>query len=188
MVRDDRFDMVRSDNRPSLQLLWGAFAVQVTGRLLDFWWHATHDEFETGGDQLQAHWLVWIGTLLVLLVGVNSLRRGVRGPQRTGYVTVVVANGPYVPMAVAHFIQHLNRQGGRLGAPRFGDHQRGGSSRCAVRDIQRPTSALEDRPMHAEPMLLGGPDHGGTQHGDQRAGRGALGLARSGIAMRAASS
>jgi hypothetical protein len=102
--------MVHSDNRPSLQLLWGAFAIQVGGRLLDFWWHATHDEFETGGDQLQAHWLVWIGTILVLLVGVNALRRGVLGPQRTGYLIVVVANGLYLPVAVAHFIQHLNRQ------------------------------------------------------------------------------
>jgi hypothetical protein len=102
--------MVRSDNRPSLQLLWAAFAVQLAGRLLDIWWHATHDEFETGGDQLQAHWLVWIGTILVLLVGINALRGGVLGPQRTGYLTVVVANGLYVPIAVAHFIQHLNRQ------------------------------------------------------------------------------
>jgi hypothetical protein len=88
-VRDDGADVVRADNQPSLQLLWGAFAVQVVGRLLDFWWHATHDEFETGGDQLQAHWLVWIGTILVLIVGVRAVRGGVLGPQRTGYLTVV---------------------------------------------------------------------------------------------------
>ncbi len=102
--------MVRSDNPVSLQLLWGAFAVQVAGRLLDFWWHATHDEFETGGDQLQAHWLVWIGTILVLIVGVRALQGDVVGPQRLGYLTVVAANGLYVPIAVAHFIQHLDRQ------------------------------------------------------------------------------
>jgi hypothetical protein len=81
--------MTPPDKRSSLQLLWGAFAVQVAGRLLDFWWHATHDEFETGGDQLQAHWLVWIGTILVLIVGVRAVRGGVLGPQRTGYLTVV---------------------------------------------------------------------------------------------------
>jgi hypothetical protein len=102
--------MFRADKQPSLQLLLGAFAVQVVGRLLDFWWHATHDEFETGGDQLQAHWLVWIGTILVLIVGVRALRGGVLGPQRTGYMTAVVANGLYVPIAIAHFIQHLNRE------------------------------------------------------------------------------
>jgi hypothetical protein len=99
-----------SDNQPSLQLLWGAFAVQVAGRLLDFWWHATHDEFETGADQLQAHWLVWIGTILVLTVGIRALRGGARGSQRSGYQILVVANGLYVPIAVAHYIQHLNRQ------------------------------------------------------------------------------
>ncbi len=90
--------------------LWWAFAVQVAGRLLDFWWHATHDEFETGADQLQAHWLVWIGTLLVLITGLWGLRSGVRGPIRAGYLIVVWANGLYIPIAVAHFIQHMNHQ------------------------------------------------------------------------------
>ena len=44
--------MMETAGRGHLRLLWGAFAIQVAGRLLDFWWHATHDEFETGGDQL----------------------------------------------------------------------------------------------------------------------------------------
>ena len=96
--------------RRHLWPLWGAFAIQVAGRLLDFWWHATHDEFETGGDQLQAHWLVWIGTILVLVVGIGALRAGVNGTERKGYLTVIAANALYVPIAVAHFIQHMNRQ------------------------------------------------------------------------------
>ena len=108
-MRDDR-GMSRTGRWSILQLLFGAFAIQVAGRLLDFWWHATHDEFESGGDQVQAHWLVWIGTVLVLFVGLRALRAGVRGPERTGYVTVVVTNALYVPIAVAHFIQHMNRQ------------------------------------------------------------------------------
>lgn len=93
-----------------LRLLWGAFAVQVAGRLLDFWWHATHEEFETGRDQLQAHWLVWIGTVLVLMVGGRALRTGVRRPERVGYLTVVVANALYVPISGVHLIQHMNHQ------------------------------------------------------------------------------
>ena len=96
--------------RQTLQLLLGAFGVQVAGRLLDFWWHATHDEFETGGDQLLAHWLVWLGTALVLLVGIRALRAGVARPERVGYATVVLANAFYVPIAVAHFFQHMNRE------------------------------------------------------------------------------
>ena len=102
--------MSRADEKQLPRLLWGAFAIQVAGRLLDFWWHATHEEFETGGDQLQAHWLVWMGTILVLAVGVRALRDGVTGAERGGYLTVVVANGLYVPIAVAHFIQHMDHQ------------------------------------------------------------------------------
>ena len=93
-----------------LRMLWAAFAVQVAGRLLDFWWHATHDEFETGADQLRAHWLVWIGTVLVLVVALRALRQGVGGQVRVGYLVVVWANGLYIPVAIAHFIQHMNHQ------------------------------------------------------------------------------
>lgn len=102
--------MARADVQGSLRLLWGAFVVQMAGRLLDFWWHATHDEFETGRDQITAHWLVWIGTILVLLVGIRALRAGVAGSERVGYLTVVLANSLYIPIAVAHFIQHLDHQ------------------------------------------------------------------------------
>ena len=97
-------------DRSALKLLWAAFAIQVAGRLLDLWWHATHDEFETGVDQLQAHWLVWLGTAAVLTVGVRALGAGVQGRARLGYLTVVVANALYVPIAIAHFIQHQNHQ------------------------------------------------------------------------------
>lgn len=93
-----------------LRRLWAAFAVQVAGRTLDFWWHATHDEFETGGDQLQAHWLVWIGTILVMAVAIGALRTGVQGQVRVGFLIVLWANALYVPIAVAHFIQHMKLQ------------------------------------------------------------------------------
>ena len=97
-------------HRSLLRSLWAAFAVQVAGRSLDFWWHATHDEFETGSDQLEAHRLVWLGTLLVLLVGIRALRASVQGRERSGYLVVVGANALYVPIAIAHFIQHMNHQ------------------------------------------------------------------------------
>lgn len=106
-MRDDSA-MDTVGDRPSLRLLWAAFGVQIAGRLLDFWWHASHDEFETGGDQLQAHWLVWIGTVLVLVVGARALVAGVSGPERGGYTAIVLANALYVPIAVAHFVQHMN--------------------------------------------------------------------------------
>jgi hypothetical protein len=90
--------------------LWGAFAVQIAGRLLDFWWHATHDEFETGRDQITAHWLVWLGTLLVLAVAVWALRASLSEPERRGYLVVLWANALYGVVAVIHFLQHLNHQ------------------------------------------------------------------------------
>jgi hypothetical protein len=90
--------------------LWGAFAVQIAGRLLDFWWHATHDEFETGRDQITAHWLVWLGTLLVLAAAVWALRTVLSEPERRGYLVVLWSNALYGVVAVFHFIQHLNHQ------------------------------------------------------------------------------
>jgi hypothetical protein len=55
-------------------VLWVAFVVQIAGRLVDLQWHRTHSEFETGADQFRAHWLVWLGTILVLVVAVMALR------------------------------------------------------------------------------------------------------------------
>lgn len=98
------------DTKRPLGTLWAAFVVQIAGRLLDFWWHATHDEFETGSDQLTAHWLVWLGTLFVLVVAVRALRAGLSGSERRGYQVVLWFNAAYVVVAVVHFVQHLNLQ------------------------------------------------------------------------------
>ena len=108
-MRDDR-RMRRAERWTTLQFLWVAFAVQVAGRLLDFWWHATHEGFETGRDQVQAHWLVWLGTVLVLLVSGRALMAGVEDPVRVGYLVVVAANAAYIPIAVAHYLQHLDHR------------------------------------------------------------------------------
>lgn len=90
--------------------LWAAFAVQVAGRLLDFWWHSTHDGFETGRDQLTAHWLVWLGTIFVPAVAIRALRADLPDPERRGYLVVLWSNALYVVVAVIHFLQHLDHQ------------------------------------------------------------------------------
>lgn len=84
--------------------------MQVGGRLLDFWWHATHDEFETGRDQITAHWLVWLGTLFVLVVAIRALRADSSPAEHRGYQVVLWSNAIYVVVAVIHFIQHLDHQ------------------------------------------------------------------------------
>jgi hypothetical protein len=93
--------------RTALQLLWATLLVQVLGRLIDARWHATHDEFEGASEQLEAHWLAWIGVLATLGVAAWAAQRGVT-PGRLGYLTVLVATGFYVPVAVWHFIEHAN--------------------------------------------------------------------------------
>lgn len=93
-----------------LRALWAAFVVQVAGRLLDFWWHATHDQFETGRDQLTAHWLVWLGTLFVLAIAIRALRGDNSSAERRGYQLLLWSNSIYVVVAVIHFFQHLNHQ------------------------------------------------------------------------------
>lgn len=90
--------------------LWAAFSVQVAGRLIDLQWHRTHDEFETGSDQIQAHWLVWLGTILVAAVCVIALRVGPGRAERIGYQVTLIANALYALVAVVHFIQHLDHQ------------------------------------------------------------------------------
>ncbi len=106
----DRAEIGSREDLRLFRLLLIAFAVQVLGRLLDFRWHTTHEEFETGGDQIQAHWLVWLGTIIVLAVGIVALRSVHSPDQRRGYRTVVAGNSLYVPVAVLHFVQHLNRE------------------------------------------------------------------------------
>ena len=93
-----------------LSMLWGAFVVQVAGRLLDLRWHQTHKEYETGRDQITAHSLVWLGTLLVIAVAAWALRNGPSKAERKGYLVVLWSNLLYVVVAILHFIQHLNHQ------------------------------------------------------------------------------
>lgn len=83
--------------------LWIGAAVFVLGRLIDLGWHATHPEFETATDQLQAHAVVWLGALLM----ISAAARGI-GLQigRAGYFLVVAAGLGYAAVAIWHFYEH----------------------------------------------------------------------------------
>jgi hypothetical protein len=85
------------------------FGAQIAGRLVDLRWHLTHDEFEGGIEQFQAHWLIWLATLFILGVAVRSLRHAERQGERRGYQIVLVANLAYAVVGVIHFFQHLDR-------------------------------------------------------------------------------
>jgi hypothetical protein len=92
--------------RTALKALWIAVAVQIAGRALDFRWHATHDEFEGTIQQLEAHWLLWLGTAALLIVAAAAVRRLPR--PNPGWTLTLASAVIYVPVAVWHFIEHAN--------------------------------------------------------------------------------
>jgi hypothetical protein len=93
--------------RRYLEVLWIGAGVQIIGRIIDGIWHATHDEFETASDQLQAHTVIWIG-VLVTLVGSALAMRSKPRDRNIGYPVVLVASIVYAGVAAWHFIEHAN--------------------------------------------------------------------------------
>ena len=95
--------MIERIRRLRLTVVAGA-VVLTAGRLLDLRWHATHDEFETGTDQLQAHWLAWLGALILLVAATLGVRRpAYRSP---GFVVLLASAATYAAVAVWHFWLH----------------------------------------------------------------------------------
>lgn len=89
--------------RLRLVVLGGAIAM-TAGRAIDLRWHATHGEFETGADQLQAHWLAWLGALVLLVAAtVGVTRRLYRSP---GFFILFGSACAYGIVAVWHFWLH----------------------------------------------------------------------------------
>ena len=87
--------------------LWVAagLALASIGRVIDLSWHARHDEFETGMDQVQAHSVAWIGAAVLLVAAGLALYRRFCTP---GFVAVFAASCLYVPVAVWHFLLHVD--------------------------------------------------------------------------------
>lgn len=98
--------MARCVRERPLAALWVAVVVTILGRLLDLRWHVTHDEFEGTSQQLEAHWLIWLGILMVLAVTAVAVRDGSGG---FGFRLSLLSAAFYVPVATWHFIEHANR-------------------------------------------------------------------------------
>lgn len=95
--------MLRRMRHLRFAVLIGAI-VMTAGRAVDLHWHATHPEFETGADQLEAHWLAWIGALILLVAAVIGVtRRLYRSP---GFVLLAVSGLTYAGVAGWHFWLH----------------------------------------------------------------------------------
>lgn len=94
--------------KPYLLGLAAGIAIQIAGRVLDGIWHANHDEFEGASQQLQAHWLLWLGVLFTLAVCALAIGRLPAGERSIGYPITLAGCAFYVPIAIWHFIEHSN--------------------------------------------------------------------------------
>jgi hypothetical protein len=91
-----------------LRALWIGALLFVAGIVLDQRWHATHDEFEGTSQQFEAHWLLWVGFLLVLVATVLAFLRLTPGERPRGIAVVLIASAIYLPVTVWHFVAHAN--------------------------------------------------------------------------------
>ncbi len=98
---------MRTAAGPTRRLVWAGFGVFVLGRVVDLVWHATHREFETAGDQVRAHGLVWLGTLIPLLASVRAVRAGLR---EGGFLLLLTAVLLDVFVSIWHFWEHYNHR------------------------------------------------------------------------------
>jgi hypothetical protein len=96
------------DAKRFLVALWAGVVVQIGGRILDGIWHANHDEFEAASQQLEAHWLLWVGVLLTVGVAALAMIRLAPSERNAGYSLVLAGGALYVPVSIWHFIEHAN--------------------------------------------------------------------------------
>jgi hypothetical protein len=89
----------------ALKALWIAVAVQILGRLLDLRWHLDNDEFEGTAQQLEAHWLLWLGVLATLAIALAALRTELDGRGLRALIGITLA---YIAVAIWHFVEHAN--------------------------------------------------------------------------------
>jgi hypothetical protein len=91
-----------------LRALWVGGILFAAGIVRDQLWHATHDEFEGTSQQVEAHWLLWLGFLVVLAVAVLAVVRLSSGERHPGFAVVLAASIVYLPVTVWHFGAHAN--------------------------------------------------------------------------------
>jgi hypothetical protein len=91
-----------------LRALWIGAILFIAGIALDQRWHATHEEFEGTSQQFDAHWLLWIGFLVVLAATLLAFARLPARERHPGLAIVLAASAIYLPVTVWHFVAHAN--------------------------------------------------------------------------------
>jgi hypothetical protein len=94
-------------NRLLLAGVWTGIALQAAGQAIDLRWHATHPGFERATDQLQAHWLIWLGVVVTLAAAAVGASRVPSG-WFSGYRLLLLAGVAYAASSAWHFWEHAN--------------------------------------------------------------------------------
>jgi hypothetical protein len=98
----------RRDPRAGLWLraLWAGVGLNLLGYVADARWHAMNGaDLETTWDQVEAHWLFWLGPAVVIAASLGALRTG-QGKGSRGYRYVLWACAVYVPASIWDFWAH----------------------------------------------------------------------------------
>jgi hypothetical protein len=94
--------------------LWISFGIQLLGQIVDVKWHAAHgSHFRSASEQVQAHWVTWLGIAVMLAVSTAAVRSGEAKTHR-GFLVALVASG-FLALAQAwNFWEHAH---GRAAVP-----------------------------------------------------------------------
>jgi hypothetical protein len=92
-------------SRRLLAGVWTGITLQVAGQVIDLRWHATHPGFERAADQVQAHWLIWLGVLVTVVVAAVGARH-VPSSWYSGYRLLLLAGLAYALSSAWHFWEH----------------------------------------------------------------------------------
>jgi hypothetical protein len=100
-----------ASRRPTGRLFIGAWAgilMLMAGQVVDLRWHAANSRrFERASDQLGAHWLIWLGVLVLLVVAVVGARR-VLSRWYLGFRLLLLAVACHLLVDGWHFWEHYN--------------------------------------------------------------------------------
>ena len=86
--------------------LWAGLVVWLAGRLVDARWHSKHDEFEGASQQLEAHWLAWLGVLVTVALAIWGASRFGELRRSLGLRILIAGGALYALVAVWHLIEH----------------------------------------------------------------------------------
>ena len=99
---------VRPGPRRLLLGLWVGVAIQLVGQIVDVSWHAAHgSHFRRASEQVQAHWVIWLGIAVMLVVSAVALRGGEAQASR-GFVLALVASGLLAVAQAWNFWEHAH--------------------------------------------------------------------------------